>query len=62
MKNKHKIIITYIKDHGKFHNQFCDSVLMLRHARKIGDIEIINNTVLSKLKNFESEIKFEILK
>ena len=61
MKNKKKIRITSIKDHGRNHNQFCDSVLMLRRARRCGDIEIVNHYVLGILNRFESEITYEIL-
>ena len=61
MKNKHAIKIVYIKDMGRNHNQFCDQVLMLRTARKINDIEVVNNTVLSRLRNHSSVIKFEII-
>lgn len=61
MKNKHIIKIVEIKDMGRVHNQFCDQVLLLRTARRVNDIEVINNTVLSRLRNYSSVIKFEIL-
>ena len=60
MKTKRMIEITAIKDHGRFHNQFCDTVLMLRKARRVGDREVVNNYVYSVLKrNVGSEFGFK---
>ena len=60
MKTKRMIEITVIKDHGRFHNQFCDTVLMLRKARWVGDREVVNNYVFSVLKrNAGSEFNFK---
>lgn len=60
MKNKRIIEITEIKDHGRFHNQFCDTVLMLRNARRVGDREVVNNYVYSVLKrNVGNEFNFK---
>ncbi len=49
MRNKTRIKITHIKNHGRFHEQFCDKVLGLRYARNVGDDEVVNNTVLGIL-------------
>lgn len=49
--NKRVIEITMIKDHGRFHDQFCTTILMLRKARRAGDRETVNNYVYSRLKN-----------
>lgn len=60
--NKTKIQITYIKNYGRNHELYCDKVLMLRKARKVGDKEIVNNTQLSALKRAQgSEFGFIIL-
>lgn len=34
---------------------------MLRTARRVGDEEVVNNTVLGALKRHESIVKFEIV-
>ena len=60
MRNKTKIKITQIKDYGRNHNLYCDQILGLRCARKVGDIEVVNNTVLGKLKSNFRDVKFEI--
>lgn len=62
MRNKTRIKITYIKDMGRNHDQWCDTCLFLRTARKVGDEEVINNFVLGKLRNMSSYISFEIVK
>lgn len=60
MVNKRTIEITEIKNHGRFHDQYCNTVLMLRKARNIGDRETVNNYVYSILKrNSGSEFKFK---
>lgn len=51
MKNKTKIKITGAPPHGDipFHillDKFC----LLRTARKVGDVEVVNNTQLGRLK------------
>lgn len=61
MKNKRRIRITSITDKGRNHERFCNDVLMLRFARRAGDEEVVNNTVLGALKRHESIVKFEIV-
>ena len=51
--NKTKIRITHILDHGRCHDMYCDKILMLRHARRAGDEEVVNNYVLGILKRNE---------
>ena len=60
--NKKKIRITKIENHGKNHDWFCDKVLMLRKARQVGDVEVVNHTVLSVLCRNYSVVEFEIIK
>lgn len=60
-RNKTRIMITSINDHGRSHNLFCESVLMLRKARQVGDIEVVNNTQLGCLKRNSNEVQFEVL-
>lgn len=48
--NKTQIEITMIQNHGRVHELWCKTVLMLRHARNVGDKETVNNYVLSKLR------------
>jgi hypothetical protein len=57
--NKHLIRIINIPDYGRNHNMYCDKVLWLRKARKPGDTEVVNNTVLGILRR--NNIQFEIL-
>jgi len=59
-KNVTRIRITFIKDHGKGHELFCDKTLMLRTAREVGDEENVNNYVLCQLKRHKrfGEIDF----
>ena len=60
MKNKRTIEITEIKNYGRFHDQYCNTVLMLRTARNVGDKEVVNNFVYSVLKrNSGSEFNFK---
>ena len=60
--NKTKIKITYIKNHGRCHDLYCDTILGLRYARQVGDVEVVNNTVLGRLKRNDMDIKFDVLK
>lgn len=52
--NKTRITITAIDyDHGHTpHDLWCDMFLRLRHARKTGDSEVVNNYVLSILRRY----------
>lgn len=60
--NKRKIRITIIKDHGKSHEIYCDRILMLRKARRAGDVETVNNFVYSKLVQNRGEgFDFEVI-
>lgn len=52
MKNKKTIQITFIKDHGRNHEYFCNDILLLRHARNVGDIETVNHFVISVLNRY----------
>lgn len=61
-QNKTKIRITYIEDHGRNHDFWCDRCLMLRTARRVGDEEIVNNTVLGNLKRWNRVVGIEIVK
>ena len=57
--NKKIIKITAIKDHGKYHEQYCDKVLMLRRARRVGDTEVVNHYQLGVLRRMKgSELDF----
>ena len=57
--NKRTIKITAIKDYGRHHDQYCNTALMLRKARKIGDTETVNNYVLGVLRRMKgSEFNF----
>lgn len=51
MSNKTKITITWIKDYGRNHDMFCNKVLGLRTARRAGDSEIVNHSVLGRLRD-----------
>ena len=45
-RNTKTIKITYIKNHGRNHEIFCNNILMLRTARNVGDIELyIRNNI-----------------
>lgn len=59
--NKKIIRITKIQDHGRCHEQWCDQVLMLRYARRVGDTEVINHTQLGALRRHPSDVTFEIV-
>jgi len=61
MNNKTKIEIVWIKDMGRNHNLFCETILGLRNARKVGDVEIINNTVLGKIKRNNYNIIIKVI-
>ena len=58
MKNKKTIRITFIKDHGRNHEYFCNDILLLRHARNVGDIETVNHFVISVLNRYKSDIEY----
>lgn len=60
--NKTTIQITKIEDHGRCHDIYCDKILWLRKARKVGDIETVNNTVLGKLNTAMKAGTFEYIK
>ena len=60
-KNVRRIRITALADMGRNKELFMSKVLMLRHARNVGDEENVNNTVLGALKRNGSRIKFEIV-
>lgn len=53
--NKKTIRITAITDHGRNHELYCSKVLMLRNARRIGDVETVNNYVLSVLRRMKGD-------
>lgn len=58
--NKVKIQITRMKDMGRNHEYFCNNVLLLRTARKVGDIEVVNHYQLGVLNRWKGEqINFE---
>lgn len=62
MRNKKTIKITYIQDMGKAHNLYCDTVLMLRTARRAGDIETVNHYVFGRLKEVKGRaLDFEVI-
>ena len=58
MKNKKTIQITFIKDHGRNHEMFCDKILLLRTARNVGDIETVNHYVISILNCYKSDVEY----
>lgn len=60
-RNVTQIKITWLADMGRNKELFMDTVLMLRHARNVGDEESVNNTVLAALKRHPGRIKFEII-
>lgn len=62
-RNKTKIKIVEIENHGRFHDMWCDRTLWLRKARQVGDEEVVNNTVLGKLKEAQNQghLQFEII-
>ena len=60
-RNVTRIKITWLADMGRSKETFMDTVLMLRHARNVGDEESVNNTVLAALKRHPGRIKFEII-
>lgn len=59
--NVRRIRITALANMGRNKELIMDRVLMLRHARNVGDEENVNNTVLSALKRNSSMIKFEFV-
>lgn len=62
-RNKTKIRIVEIENHGRCHDMWCDRILWLRKARQVGDEEVVNNTVLGKLKEAQNQghLQFEII-
>lgn len=59
-KNKVKIQITHIKNMGRNHEYFCNNILLLRKARQVGDIEVVNHYQLGILNRWKGEqIDFE---
>lgn len=61
MKNKVKIVITKMQ-FGRNTETFCNTVLMLRQARNVGDTETVNHTVLSCLNRAKGDkFDFEII-
>lgn len=60
-KNVTRIRITGLADMGRNKELIMDKVLMLRHARNVGDEENVNNTVLGALKRNSNLIQFEII-
>ena len=59
--NVRRIRITALADMGKNKELIMDRVLMLRHARNVGDEENVNNTVLGALKRNSNMIEFEFV-
>lgn len=51
-----------IQDHGRAHDLYCDKVLWLRKARRVGDKENVNNTVLGKLNEARKCGTFDFVK
>lgn len=61
MKNLTKIQITAIN--SDIPNEiFMDKFLLLRTARKIGDVEIINNTQLGRLNDAKKQGTIDFIK
>lgn len=58
-KNTKLIRIIDIRDYGRNHELFCSNNLLLRTARKPGDIERVNHTVLGCLNR--AGVKYEII-
>ena len=59
--NVRRIRITALADMGRNKELIMDRVLMLRHARNIGDEENVNNTVLGALRRNSNMIEFEFV-
>lgn len=59
--NVRRIRITALANMGKNKELIMDRVLMLRHARNVGDEENVNNTVLGALKRNSNMIEFEFV-
>lgn len=55
MKNKAVIKITKIKDFGRNHDRYCERVLTLRKARRVGDTEMVNHYQLGTLSRMRGE-------
>jgi len=60
-KNVTRIRITGLADMGRNKELIMDKLLMLRHARNVGDEENVNNTVLGALRRYGNYIQFEII-
>lgn len=58
-KNTKLIRIIDIRDYGRNHDLFCNNNLLLRTARKPGDVERVNHTVLGCLNR--AGVKYEII-
>ena len=59
--NVRRIRITALADMGRNKELIMDRVLMLRHARNVGDEENVNNTVLGALRRNSNMIEFEFV-
>lgn len=60
-KNVTRIRITGLADMGRNKELIMDKLLMLRHARNVGDEENVNHTVLGALRRYGNYIQFEII-
>lgn len=60
-KNVTRIRITGLADMGRNKELIMDKLLMLRHARNVGDEENVNHTVLGALRRYGNYIQFEIV-
>ena len=60
-RNVTRIRITSLADMGRNKELIMDTLLMLRHARNVGDEENVNNTVLGALRRHPEYIEFEIV-
>lgn len=61
MKNKTKIQITGTRLSPESLKVRCEKVYGLRTANKVNDIEVVNQTVLGKLKENSLDIQFKII-
>lgn len=60
-ENKVEIVITKLQ-YGRNTETFCNTVLMLRKARNVGDKETVNHFVLSRLNKAKGDkFDFEII-
>lgn len=59
MAKKNTVTVKITKlEYGRNAKLFCNTVLMLRTACKVGDVETVNHTVLSRL-NQQRGTKFD---